>query len=228
MLGPQLGPHGCVSSAQPGEAPIQLTHQAHSALTCQGHSPSLQSLPPTIRTRSSSWFSGLVSELLRPSRSKGLLVGLRCAGSYLSSTPLSGGPSLLWEAWSTDLFLCAWVCFPQGKGSERNKKVDWGCSKVKISLHRTLRTEREVQPHGNWVRLLEKRSGKSVLSTWEGCEELLGCRVLCALVGVGFKGDVTVPVQGTCTSCQRTSLCVSSTYMTVLWTLPGLTSVLTH
>lgn len=109
----------CLPGPSQDGSPVQLTHQARSAITCQGHSPSLHSLPPTIRTRLPPSSSGLGSVLLKSSRWKGSLVGCRSLGSYCSCMSVSGGSLLLWEAWAADLFLRPSVSFPHGKGSER-------------------------------------------------------------------------------------------------------------
>lgn len=86
------------------------------AVTCQGHSPSSQFLPPTMRIR---WLSSsleLGSVPLRPSRWRELSVGPRSPRSYCSGTPASGASPLPWAA---DRLPRPRVTFPQGKGSGR-------------------------------------------------------------------------------------------------------------
>lgn len=117
---PGLSLHGCACRAGQNGWPIHFAHQTCSALTCQGHSPSLQSLPPTILTREFATSVEFGSLLFKPSRSSGFLVGSRSPpkGSVVGSRspPSSGGSSVLWAAWDADLLLLlgARVSFPQG------------------------------------------------------------------------------------------------------------------
>ena len=108
--------------SQQGVPTAHRHRQARSAVTCQGHSPSGQFCPPTIRIRLLESSTGLASVLLRGCRYRGLSVGGRSSGcwSCTSASEVSEGPSPPWAV-SADLFLRVRVRFPQGKGPERTR-----------------------------------------------------------------------------------------------------------
>lgn len=118
---PQLlrrGPSACSrpsAACSARQTPLQPRHRAaEPPVTCQGHSPSAQSRPPTILIK---WLPSsleLDSVLLRPSRCEELSVGPRSPGPYCSSS-LASSP-----AWMTHRRLRPCVNFPQGKGSGRS------------------------------------------------------------------------------------------------------------
>lgn len=102
---------------QPGEACCACAELLRT-VTCQGHSPSSQSRPPTIRM---TLLLSFWCVWLRSSRLEGSWVGGRLSKALEAGVVVLGTASLLLAAGSAALFLRPSVSFPQGKASERSR-----------------------------------------------------------------------------------------------------------